>query len=488
MSGESISLTMPPKGWVWTTLGAVCQDPQYGWTTGAVAKGALHLLRTTDITSGKIHWETVPFCRDEPPDKDKYLLHDGDIVISRAGSVGYSYLVSNPPLAVFASYLIRFRPLVDEQYLAYFLQSPSYWQAISESSLGIALANVNASKLKQIALPLAPLPEQRRIVAKIDELFTQLDAGVEALRRVKAQLKRYRQAVLKHAFEGKLTAEWREAHKGELEPASAFLARMKGGSGERKELCAPDTSELPDLPDGWLWATLEQLSERIVDCLHSTPKFTSEGQYCVDTNCVEPGRIVFERARFVSEEVYQERVRRLQPEAGDIVFSREGTIGTAVPVPENVRICLGQRMMMFRPVAGIVPSYFVWAMMCPAFENQWKARVTGTTVPHVNIRDLRTMALPLAPGPEQRRIAEEIQRYFSIADEVENTTDRVLQASARLRQSILKGAFEGRLVPQDPTDEPAERLLERIRQDRMKQESAKSTDRDRFGVIQRRLL
>ena len=148
-----------PQGWAWTTLGEVCLPPQYGWTTSASADGKLHLLRTTDITSGKIDWESVPFCSDEPPDTGKYLLQDGDVVISRAGSVGYSHLVKNPRLAVFASYLIRFKPLIDEHYLAYFLQSPSYWDSISEKSLGIAIPNVNASKLKQIVLSLAPLPE-----------------------------------------------------------------------------------------------------------------------------------------------------------------------------------------------------------------------------------------------------------------------------------------------------------------------------------------
>ena len=205
-----------PKGWVWARLEEACLEPQYGWTTSASTQGKTHLLRTTDITSGSIDWNKVPYCKEEPPEQEKYLLKDGDIVISRAGSVGYSHLIKNPKEAVFASYLIRFKPLTDGQYLAYFLKSPSYWQSISEKSLGIAIPNVNASKLKQIVIPLPPLPEQHRIVAKIEELFTRLDAGVEALKRVKAELKRYRQAVLKYAFEGKLTEEWREAHKGKL--------------------------------------------------------------------------------------------------------------------------------------------------------------------------------------------------------------------------------------------------------------------------------
>ena len=200
MNETNVGLSALPDGWVWTRLEEVSQPPQYGWTTSAQNRGKLHLLRTTDITSGYINWETVPFCQKEPDDVEKYLLKDGDIVISRSGSVGYSYLIKEPDQAVFASYLIRFRPvIIDELFLSYFLKSSAYWRTISESKLGIAVQNVNATKLRKISLPIAPLPEQNRIVAKIEELFTKLDAGKEELLQAKARLKRYRQSVLKAA-------------------------------------------------------------------------------------------------------------------------------------------------------------------------------------------------------------------------------------------------------------------------------------------------
>src|ERR1700730_17619974 len=126
-------MTTPPNGWTQTTLGAVCERPQYGWTTSArkvsTRAGSLRFLRTTDITHGRLDWEAVPYCKEEPPRPEQYLLASGDIVISRAGSVGFSYHLIDVEPAVFASYLIRFRPsrLVDGRYVAYFLQSPGYW-------------------------------------------------------------------------------------------------------------------------------------------------------------------------------------------------------------------------------------------------------------------------------------------------------------------------------------------------------------------------
>ena len=221
-----------PKGWVWTTLQKVCSAPQYGWTTKATPHGTLHLLRTTDITDGNVNWETVPFCTAEPPDKAKYLLKTWDIVISRAGSVGYSYLVKNPQNAVFASYLIRFRPLprVDENYLAFFLKSPFYWETISEEKVGIALPNVNATKLKRMRVPLPSLPEQQRIASEIERCLSIADE-VEAT--IEAELKRAersRQSILKQAFSGKLVPQ-----DPNDEPADILLERIR----EEKERQQP---------------------------------------------------------------------------------------------------------------------------------------------------------------------------------------------------------------------------------------------------------
>ena len=319
---------------------------------------------------------------------------------------------------------------------------------------------MNRNDAYAVDIPLPPLPEQEKIVAKIEELFTQLDAGIAELKNAQAQLKRYRQSVLKSAVEGELTKEWRESQSRgtgsplPYEPASQLLEhvlgerrekwKVEGGKKKYKEPAAPDVEGLPDLPEGWAWAGFEQISTHIVDCLHTTPKFTESGKYCIDTTCIKPGKILFDRVRFVSEETYQDRVRRLIPEAGDILFAREGTIGTTLVVPENVELCLGQRMMMFRTIKAMMPYFFMYAMLSPTFENQWKPKVTGTTSPHVNIGDIRLMALPMPSIREQQRIVEMVERRLSVADEIEK--DEALVRAERLRQSILKNAFEGQLA------------------------------------------
>ena len=263
-----------PTGWARAVIEDISHKPQYGWTTRATSKGSgLRLLRTTDISEGRINWSTVPFCEREPPEPGQYLIQSGDILVSRAGSVGLSALIHECPASVFASYLIRLRARtgIDEKFFHYFLQSPSYWEQVSQVSAGIALQNINAKKLASFTLQLPPLAEQRRIVAEIEKQFTRLDASVAALKRVQANLKRYRASVLKAACEGKLVpteAELAPADGRDYEPADRLLERIlaerrarwesqEKRRGNYKEPVAPDTSSLPELPEGWVWATGE---------------------------------------------------------------------------------------------------------------------------------------------------------------------------------------------------------------------------------------
>jgi hypothetical protein len=188
-----------PQGWAATTLGQICSKPQYGWTCRAAKTGEIKYVRTTDISDGAIDWATVPYCEEGPEDVEKYRVTANDILVSRAGSVGVSLRIADVPYdAVFASYLIRFKPLngISPKYVEFFLKSDSYWRSISEFSAGIAVPNVNATKLASLELPLSPSAEQRRIVAKLEILLDKVDASQQRLTKIPVLLKRFRQSVL----------------------------------------------------------------------------------------------------------------------------------------------------------------------------------------------------------------------------------------------------------------------------------------------------
>jgi len=451
------SVSELPSNWENTTLGEITSNPQYGWTTKSTNQGVLHLLRTTDITSGIIQWDNVPYCDKIPDQISKYIVHDGDILISRAGSVGFSILVKSPKSAVFASYLIRFIPYINAKYVSYFLNSPNYWKSISENKLGIAVPNVNATKLSNIKFPLPPLPEQHRIVAKIEELFTRLDAGVEALQKAKALLKQYRQAVLKAAVEGRLTEEWRKEHAGEIEPASVLLERIQAERRQRlgKNYKPPrpiDTSNLPELPEGWAWAEFDWISinldgKRIP--VKASDRANIQGQY--------PYYGASGKIDYVNDYIFDGEYL-LIAEDGANLLSRTSPIAFEA----HGKFWVNNHAHIIQTYGKISQKYI------EIFFNGFNLQlyITGTAQPKLTQANLNKILVPIPPLEEEYLIVNEVDRLSTIIDESEQIINAELQRSQSLRQSILKRAFAGKLVPQDPNDEPASVLLERIRKEK----------------------
>src|SRR5260370_1196866 len=184
-----------PNGWADTTVREIAQSIQYGHTASATDDpNGPRFLRITDIQDNHVDWNAVPSCDIPPNEVEKVRLFSGDIVFARTGATtGKSYLIADCPIAVFASYLIRLRTQegIFPPFVQAYFQTNDYWRQIEGGKRGIGQPNVNANVLGTIQLPLAPSKEQQRIVAKIDELFSDLGAGVAALERARANLKRY---------------------------------------------------------------------------------------------------------------------------------------------------------------------------------------------------------------------------------------------------------------------------------------------------------
>ena len=463
-----------PKGWILTSLGEITDKSQYGWTTRASPNGNLHLLRTTDITSGKIEWDSVPFCEKEPEDIGKYLLEDGDIVISRAGSVGHSYLLHNPKRSIFASYLIRFKPLVNRFYLFYFLRSSYYWEAISEKSIGIAMANVNASKLKQIEIPLPPLAEQQRIVNKIEELFTNLDKGVESLEEVKSKLKVYRQAILKYAMEGKLTEKWREENKDKIEPASILLDKIKEKKlkiEKFRKYSLIEKSILIKLPEEWTWTELINIAIKFQSGgtpLTKIDKYYENGTipFVKIEDITNSKKYLYDTKIKITKEGLNNSSAWIVPE-NSILYSMYASYG--IPTINKIKVATNQAIVGIVPPHNLINVEFIYYYLLyikPGLKNL----IRGTTQENLNAQIVSNIFFSLPPLEEQHKIVERIEQLFSLADYIEETVDSKLGQSKTLRQSILKKAFEGKLVPQDPNDEPAELLLEKIKKQKLNKE------------------
>jgi type I restriction enzyme S subunit len=224
-------MTETPKCWTATTVGEISSAIRCGYTASSNSNPVgPRMLQITDIQEGQVNWSTVPYCEIDKQDAKAFSLEPGDLVFARTGgTVGKSYLIRTvPEPAVFGSYLIKVSAGdgISPAYLYWFFQSLSYWEQIGLKKGGLQ-GNVNAKTLSSIEIPIAPKNEQDRIVSKIEELFFELDASTESLTHAGAQLKTYRQALLKAAFEGKLTADWRITNPDKLEARDALLRRVR---------------------------------------------------------------------------------------------------------------------------------------------------------------------------------------------------------------------------------------------------------------------
>ena len=322
----SDSTTELPKGWEWSTLKEVVSSITYGHTASATdAAVGPRFLRITDIQDGLVNWETVPYCICD--DVEKYALKNGDIVIARTGATtGKNFLIGDlSEKSVFASYLIRLETLDDlsAEYLSKFMQTHHYWQQITTVSKGSAQPGANASILSELAIPVAPLAEQRRIVTKIEALQERSRKAREALAEVGALLEQFRQSLLATAFRGDLTADWRAANPN-VEPASELLNRIRQERRQKWELSelakykakrkqppkdwqdkyqepAPiDHSELPELPDGWCWTSFGEAFEVYVG---ATPSRKEPGFWNGNISWVSSGEVGFCRICETKERV-----------------------------------------------------------------------------------------------------------------------------------------------------------------------------------------
>jgi len=309
----------------------------------------------------------------------------------------------------------------------------------------------------------------------------------DAIAEAPGGIPKLRSLILDLAVRGKLVPQ-----NSEDEPAFT----------EKKSVIEMDIGDLPELPKSWILSTVNNACSHIVDCPHSTAKFVDKGFYCIDTNSMSQGKILFEKARYVTEETFVQRTKRLLPEEGDILFSREGTIGLSAIVPTNIKLCLGQRMMMYRVHQFIDSFYFLYFLTSPFFKKQLELKITGTAAKHVNIGDIRKMVVIVPPLAEQKRIVEKVGELMGLCDRYEaakQTRDNLrqkLRGSAiaslmnaetneeldaawaivrdnwhnlnqhpedvnGLRQVVIQLAVEGKLVSQDSADEPASFVVKR---------------------------
>jgi len=348
----------------------------------------------------------------------------------------------------------------DNRYLFYFLQSQ--YGRINSRTKGVGIPHVDPTIFNNIPFPIAPLDQQKRIVAEIEKQFSRLDEAVANLKRVKANLKRYKAAVLKAAVEGRLveTEAERACREGRsYETGVQLLQRILEtrrsqwkGKGKYKEPAVPDTTDLPELPNGWVWASLEMISDAIGGYAFSSKSFTSSGDQVVKMANVRMGLIdLTQRPSFVSkvDDVIRQKYGLVD---GDVLVTLTGTrrerdYGYVAVVRNPPRLLLNQRIARLRAESGIAPDFLALTLQSESYRNRFFARETGNVGQgNVGMAAVTIEAVPVAPLAEQQRIVAEVDRRLSLLSKTEVQVDANHRRAERLRQSLLADAFGKRIT------------------------------------------
>ena len=370
------------------------------------------------------------------------------LIIGRKGNVGAAYYSPEPCWPIDTVYFAEASANEDLRFFKYLLDHLQ----LARMDRSTAVPGLSRDDYNAMEVFVPELDQQRFIVAEIEKQFSRLDEAITNLKRVKANLKRYKAAVLKAAVEGKLTEDWRKQHP-EVEPGSKLLQRILAErrakwsrKGKYKDPQVPDITGLPGLPKTWAWSSIEAICSEIVDCPHSTPKWEPAGHVCLRTTEFRPGRLDLSDVRYVSPSTYEKRVQRLTPRENDIVYSREGGIlGVACMIPPRLDPCLGQRMLLLRTHQLITSRFLMHWLNSSHLLARVRSLTGGSASPHLNVGEVKLFPAPVAPVAEQVAIVADVERRLSVIDELEAAVEANLARADRLRQSVLGQAFSGRL-------------------------------------------
>lgn len=492
-----------PVGWTHVRVGDLARADEQPVLTGPfgtsmsrsdfVTEG-LPVLTIGCLTESGIKLDKAVYVRpDKATELDRYRLRTGDLLFSRMASVGRAGIV--PPAldgALFNYHIMRLRLseslILPELFIAYVRGAPAVRRYLEDVNHGATRDGINTSQLVELPVSLPPLNEQYRIIAKLRELNARSRRAKEALEAVPPLLDQLRRSILTAAFRGDLTADWRDKNP-HVEPGSRLLTKIRerrrahwesvqpgtlrakgeAPAGGRTEYVEPEDmlvgEALPSLPPSWCWTSAAEVVEPGADIVYGIVQPGPEvpdGVPYVRGLDIEGGRILESQLKRTHPDIAK-RYGRAALSGGDILLGiiRATKVAIVPPTLEGANITQGTAR--FRPARGIDTAFLAGFLSTPEAQSRLHAMYRGIDMPGLNLRDVRRLPVPLAPIEEQIALARRLSECLERVDRMGHLFRSVLEKGQQLDAAILVKAFRGELAPQNPNDEPASVLLERVR-------------------------
>lgn len=495
-----------PNGWVLTTIpslisSGVFTDGDWVESKDQDPQGSVRLLQLADIGDGVFINKSNRYLNKETANylNCTYLKPDDVLVARMPDPLGRACLMPRTKqVSVTVVDVCVIRPAKVEHFstpwLMHFINAPAFREKIASLQSGSTRKRISRGNLSKIEFPLPPRDEQDRIVNKLEELFSELDEGVKELKAAQTKLSQYRQSLLKSAVEGSLTQQWRSENSDRMqETGEQLLSRIlkqrreqwqqqklaefaekgktppKNWQDKYPEPVQPDTTDLPKLPEGWVWASVAQLGHVQLGRQRTPSKMkgVNPQKYIRAANITEQG-INFND--ILEMDFTEKEIPIYQLKTGDLLLTEASGspehVGRPCIWPDVDGVyCFQNTVIRFQPfVISSDFSFFIFH----AYQKIGKYIDVsgGVGINHLSAGKFSKIAVPLPPLVEQSILVAEITTEFDAIDRQIEATALGLKQSEAQRKNILKSAFSGQLVPQDPNDEPASVLLEKIRLER----------------------
>lgn len=412
-----------PLGWEWVKLGKVCKLKNgFAFKSTEYRESGIPVIRISDIKAGVVDTKKAVGVFPEPK-FDDFLVEKGNILIAMSGATTGKFGIFKSDEKAYQNQRVgRFKindPLIlDNSFLLY--QLHSLQRQIEKDAYGGAQPNISSTKIEEMFICLPNLPTQKSIVSKIEELFSELDKGIENLKIAQEQLKVYRQSVLKWAFEGRLTDE-----------------NVKDG----------------ELPTGWIYKKLSDICHKIQDGSHFSPQVQydepgeSRFKYITAKN-IRNNYMDFRKITYVNKEYHESIYNRCNPEFGDVLLTKDGiNTGEVTLNTLHEPFSLLSSVCIFKTKKEALNSEFLkYYIQSPYGSKAILQSMTGTAIKRIVLRKIKDSEIILPPLLEQKKVVQEIESRLSVINKMDETLKQSSLQVESLRQSILKRAFEGKLI------------------------------------------